>query len=88
MEKRSAVYNVGSGETLVKNTDSEGYITLRSLRPSNLLITGQSGKVYHFPQAGSEVKVLKMDVTDFLKKRSPKPCCGGTASKYFELVGE
>jgi hypothetical protein len=86
MVSRSKVYRKSYLSGII-NSETVSEIRVVSLYPSNLFITGPSGKEYHFPVAGSEVNVLKEDIEYLLSKRFGKPCCGGAGNgPIFELV--
>ncbi len=79
-----------SEEEYTPPTDSEEpEVWVMSLHPVDLDITSPlSGITYHFPGAGSEVKVRKEDADWLLSLRRGRPCCGGTVegAKLFQLA--
>lgn len=88
MGRRSSLPLFSDGDIEIdeeENADSE--VMLRSLVPANLLIDGVSGRRYHFPNAGAEVKVNAEDAEVFLAMRKARACCGGAVEqRYFELA--
>lgn len=69
----------------VQSVSRTVYVTLRSLYPANMTVAGVSGRKYHFPECGAEVKVLETDAEKLLAARRGG-CCGGTPKPLFELV--
>lgn len=72
-------------------TGSEaGWVTLRSLVPCRVVVTGEWGIRYEWPAALSEVKVMSIDKDKLLAMRRYKTqtCCGGRVEPkpVFELV--
>lgn len=82
---------VGEYTDLEESVSEPTEVVLRSLVDTDLTISGPvSGNEYHFPRAGSEVKVASEDKDLLLSKKSVRRvCCGAppNASKVFELVG-
>lgn len=61
-------------------------IMIVSLISGDVMIKGVSGRDYHFPHVGSEVKVLATDAEVLLKKKR-QICCGGGWRPFFKLGG-
>lgn len=83
MAKRDIVFSDSGIDSTVSEPEE---VWLRSLHPANWTVAGPiTGKKYHFPHNGSEVKVDKTDAIELLKLKRGG-CCGGAISPYVELV--